>query len=67
VLPDLNGQVDREGKWDAVINIPVKPRDGEPTLFAPFTTTLLEIILQRDPLPLGAAASDVLQWSAAGA
>ena len=66
VLPDLNGQVDREGKWDAVINIPVRPRDGEPTLFAPFMTTLVEIILQCDPLPWGAAASDVLQWSAAG-
>lgn len=62
VLPDLNGPIDKDGKWDAVINIPVTPRDGEPTLFAPFTTTLVEIILERDPLPLGNITSDVLKW-----
>ena len=62
VLPDLNGPVNQDGKWDAVINIPVRPKPGEPTLFAPFTTTLVEIILERDPLPLGNMTSDVLKW-----
>jgi len=62
VLPDVNGPVNEDGKWDAVINIPLKPKPGEPTLFAPFTTTLVEIILERDPLPLGNITSDVLKW-----
>jgi hypothetical protein len=62
VLPALNGPVDNGGKWDAVIDMPVRPKSGEPTLFAPFTTTLVELILERDPLPLGNMPSDVLKW-----
>jgi hypothetical protein len=62
VLPNLNGPVNEDGKWDAVIEIPLHPTDGGPTLFAPFTTTLVEIILERDPLPLGDKTSDVLKW-----
>jgi hypothetical protein len=62
VLPDRNGPVNKDGTWDAVINIPVRPKPGEPSLFFPFTTTLVEIILERDPLPLGNMSSDVLKW-----
>ena len=62
VLPDVNGPVKEDGKWDAVINIPIVPKSGDPTVFAPFTTTLVEIILERDPLPLGNVTSDVLKW-----
>lgn len=48
-----------EGKWDAVLNLSEHlnnapaPLTGErPNFFAPFTTTLVEIKMNREPMPL---------------
>lgn len=53
-----NMRVREEGKWDAAVNISstVRPVDGAGggariDLFYPFTTTLIEIKLNREPLP----------------
>lgn len=43
------------------IEIPLDLGDGKGTLFHPFTTTLVEIVLNREPFPLN-AASRILTW-----
>jgi hypothetical protein len=40
------------GKWDAVIEFDPKIAGGEVSFFAPFTTTLVEIRMNREPMPL---------------
>jgi hypothetical protein len=47
----LQGQLDREGKWDAQFSLPAEVDDGV-SFFYPFTTTLVEIRINREPLPL---------------
>ncbi|MEO6046520.1 MAG: hypothetical protein ABIQ57_03505 [Candidatus Kapaibacterium sp.] len=52
-----NGTVNSDGTWDAQIKlppgIPVRGNDGlEIDPFYPFTTTLVELRLDREPLPL---------------
>ena len=46
------GGIDRGGKWDASIDLSWLLDDKEITFFYPFTTTLLELRLNRDPMPL---------------
>jgi hypothetical protein len=42
-----------EGKWDAELNISaLLAEDAEMRLFFPFTTTLIELKFNREPLPL---------------
>lgn len=41
-----------EGKWDAVIEFDQSIADGEATFFYPYTTTLVEIRMNREPMPL---------------
>jgi hypothetical protein len=54
----LDGQVyDRSGKWDAQFDLPATV-DGV-RFFYPFTTTLVEIRINREPLPL-VGVNDVL-------
>lgn len=54
----LDGAVyDRTGKWDAQFELPEKI-DGL-TFFYPFTTTMVEIRINREPLPL-VGVNDVL-------
>jgi hypothetical protein len=45
-------EMDSEGKWDAKIRLELNDKSGM-TLFYPFTTTFVEIKLNRDPIPFG--------------
>jgi hypothetical protein len=42
----------REAKWDATLNISSLADDTGIKFFYPFTTTLIELRLNREPLPL---------------
>ena len=42
----------RDGKWDASLDISSLPDDTGIKFFYPFTTTLIELKLNREPLPL---------------
>lgn len=54
MTPDGSMMVDdKNRKWDARIELPLKFNKGETTLFYPFTTTLVELALNRDPMPFG--------------
>lgn len=49
-------------RWDAQIEFKDKI-DAKTTLFYPFTTTLVEIVLNREPMPLDfAKPNEVLRW-----
>jgi hypothetical protein len=50
-LPD-SPALNREAKWDATLNISSLPTDTGIKFFYPFTTTLIELRLNREPLPL---------------
>lgn len=50
-LPD-SPALAREAKWDAALDISSLPDDTGIKFFYPFTTTLIEIRLNREPLPL---------------
>ncbi len=41
-----------QGKWDAVIEFDPSLAEGEATFFFPYTTTLVEIRMNREPMPL---------------
>jgi hypothetical protein len=49
-----------EDAWDAEVRVPAQV-DGV-TFFHPYTTTLVEIMLNREPLPLGAGPADIFRW-----
>ena len=58
-----------QGKWDAVIDLSSnlrhapEPVDGpSPAFFAPFTTTLVEIKMNREPMPLDVAERNQIAW-----
>jgi hypothetical protein len=59
--PDMK-TVDPDGIWDAKIRIPIKIADADMDLFYPFTTTFVEIKLNRDPLPFGANVNKVFRF-----
>jgi hypothetical protein len=50
-MPD-SPALNREAKWDATLNISSLPKDTGIKFFYPFTTTLIELQLNREPLPL---------------
>ncbi|MFL5522820.1 MAG: esterase/lipase family protein [Gemmatimonadaceae bacterium] len=50
-LPDAPS-LSREPKWDATLDISSLPSDTGIKFFYPFTTTLIELRLNREPLPL---------------
>ena len=50
------GVATADGKWDAVLDISKVLAAGKLKLFFPFTTTLLELKLNREPTPLDPAA-----------
>lgn len=55
----LNGEMyDRSGKWDAQFDLPGEVDRGV-SFFYPFTTTMVEIRINREPLPL-IGVNDVL-------
>ena len=41
-----------EGKWDAIINMTSLLKDTKVKFFWPFTTTLVELKMDREPMPL---------------
>jgi hypothetical protein len=43
--------LEREAKWDATLNISSLADDTGIKFFYPFTTTLIELRLNREPLP----------------
>jgi hypothetical protein len=45
-------EVNREGKWDAKLDLSKIPSDETQHLFRPFMTTLVELQLNREPMPL---------------
>ena len=45
--------MNEEGVWDAQIELPRTFNDARVTLFYPFTTTFVELKLNRDPMPFG--------------
>jgi hypothetical protein len=58
-----------EGKWDAVIdlssnleNARAAHRGAGPSFFAPFTTTLVEMKMNREPMPLDATSPNQIAW-----
>lgn len=51
-LPVWGGLPDEQGKWDACLDIAAAIGREEVRFFYPFTTTLLELRLNREPLPL---------------
>lgn len=50
-------------QWDAVIDVPAAAENG-PAFFYPFTTTLVEVILQRDALDFGAGEAKIFKFLA---
>ncbi len=46
---------DKDGKWDASLSFSNVIGDDAVKFFYPFTTTLLELRLNREPLPLSGA------------
>jgi hypothetical protein len=49
-MPD-SPTLSREAKWDATLDISSLPADTGIKFFYPFTTTLIEVRLNREPLP----------------
>jgi pimeloyl-ACP methyl ester carboxylesterase len=45
-------ELNRKGKWDAVIDISEMLRQAQIKFFFPFTTTLIELKVNREPMPL---------------
>jgi len=58
-----------DGKWDAVIDLSsnlanAKNADGSqgPAFFTPFTTTLVEMTMNREPMPLDSTSPNQITW-----
>ncbi len=51
-----------EGIWDAKIELPLEFNDAHVKLFAPFTTTLVELKLNRDPMPFGQLKNKICRF-----
>ena len=58
-LPVLGGPADEDGVWDAMVPLPETFAAGAVRLLHPFTTTFVELRLNRDPTPFGAVPSEV--------
>ena len=58
-LPDLNGPENEDGVWSAVIPLPDTFDEGKIKLLYPYTTTFIELRLNRDPTPFGPTPSEV--------
>lgn len=57
----LSAGVHGAGKWDAQMKVR-QQIDGETTLFYPFTTTLIEMVLNREPMPLDPSQVNRVTW-----
>jgi hypothetical protein len=54
-VPVGDASPDKDGKWDACLSFASVIGDEAVKFFYPFTTTLLELRLNREPLPLSGA------------
>jgi hypothetical protein len=61
--PDLQ-VMNPDGVWDAQIEIPTELGPSGIKFLFPFTTTFIELRLNRDPRPFGAVANDVCEFLA---
>jgi pimeloyl-ACP methyl ester carboxylesterase len=59
-LPVEGGPPDPQGKWDAQLDLSAIIGDEKLRFFFPFTTTLIELKLNREPLPL--SGENRLMW-----
>ncbi|MBM4192780.1 MAG: hypothetical protein FJ202_00170 [Gemmatimonadetes bacterium] len=60
-IAELTGEQTRAGHWDAQLEVPATVKGT--TLFYPFTTTLIELVLNREPTPLGDdKPNEVTRW-----
>lgn len=53
---------DKGGKWDAVINLSQTLKDPNFSFFYPFTTTLIELKVNREPMPLNVLEKNEVCW-----
>jgi hypothetical protein len=51
----------RAGKWDAQLRVQ-QQIDDDTTLFHPLTTTLIELVLDREPMPLDPSEANGVTW-----
>lgn len=58
-LPVLGGPANEDGVWDAMVQLPDTFAAGTVRLMYPFTTTFIELRLNRDPTPFGPTPSKV--------
>jgi hypothetical protein len=59
--PDLQ-EMDPEGIWDAQLELPSVMGDSEVSFFFPFTTTFIELKINRDPMPFGQMANKICEF-----
>lgn len=59
--PDMK-TMDPEGVWDAKIELPMAVGPSRIQIFYPFTTTFVELRLNRDPRPFGEVASEICRF-----
>ena len=55
-------EVNLEGKWDAKLDLSQIPSDEARHLFRPFMTTLVELKLNREPMPLPVNMKNLVCW-----
>jgi hypothetical protein len=61
-VSDNAQSIDRTKTWDAQLDISSLLNHSEVRLFHPFTTTLIEIRLNREPLPLDRSSPNEVCW-----
>jgi hypothetical protein len=55
-------RVNPEGKWDAKLDLSKIPPDEVQHLFRPFRITLVELLLNREPMPLPVNEKNKVCW-----
>jgi hypothetical protein len=55
-------EVNLQGKWDAKLDLSQIPSDEARHLFRPFMTTLVELKLNREPMPLPVNMKNLVCW-----
>jgi len=61
-LPVLGAAPNEDGVWDAMVPLPETFARGAIKLMYPFTTTFIELRLNRDPTPFGSTPSQVCRF-----